>query len=120
MANVKESKTNSKSLTSSTADRNSLTGACIVEIIKAGAECGIKELKFETLAIRFGAFVEKEQPKPEQVITETQMEAVHEEEFVKSEIEIREEQIEMALLENPALAEKLLSDSSNALTSFPM
>lgn len=85
-------------------------------IIRSCSEAGVIKLKFGDLHISFGKKVREElvatiPPKTfEPEISEEQHKAQTKNTVERNEIEMREEQVAFSIIEDPALAEKLISE----------
>lgn len=90
-------------------DKISLSGKEICEIIELSAKNGATELKFGDLSIHFGPRADKS-PKPTVAeITDDQHKTQNKEALEAEELRTRKEQIDLMLIEDPALAERLIS-----------
>lgn len=95
--------------------KNSLDAAAISSIIESCAKHGVRELKFSELQISFGSPVietplQANPKSPVAEITDEQHENFTKDAIRTEELSLREQQLESALLENPALYEELLQN----------
>lgn len=102
-----QSKTNSTNGTTNM-DRKTLSSRNIREIIAAGSKHKISRLKFGDLEIFFTP--EEKVPmtiKSDKAISEAQHEQNNKDQLEFDELAAKQEKLEMALIENPSLYEKL-------------
>lgn len=105
----------SKSGTTTTATKTLFTAEQVCSIIKACGEAHVSVLEFGDLRVRFGRSAEEEDqgrafnPDPATEIAVKQAE-ISAQSLKRDEIAFREEQLAMAVIEDPVLAEKLLME----------
>jgi hypothetical protein len=119
------SKTKLRSGTSSTAtkglDSFPLNVEDLCRILEASSKSGVSELKFGPLLVKFGPspeqiqrFLDQQQPThpspPVAALTEAQHTKQTQESLEQAEIALRQEQLQLAMVEDPELFEQMLSD----------
>lgn len=88
--------------------KNTLTPDDIISIIKSCAENGVSKFKLDTLKIEFGGWkASKQQSEP---LTQEAHDKMNKKTLAEDESRTRDEQIKMMLIENPLLAEELISN----------
>lgn len=93
-------------------DEKQLNSDEICKIIEACAKAGVSSLKCGPLELSFGKQTESHHSVQPAVteITDDQHRKMTEDAITQDEIRLRKDQIEQMLIENPALAEKLVAD----------
>lgn len=91
-------------------DEKDLNLTQIKEIIETVARLGGTSLKFGSLEILFGKQTDTSQTHPLTEITDQQHSDQNKDALEQEELRSKRDQIELMLLENPALAEKLIAD----------
>lgn len=91
--------------------KNNLTSDDICKIIKSCAENGVSEFIFDTLNIEFGKYKKND---PESItvpiLTQEAHDKMDKQTLVEEEIKIKEEQIQMLMIEDPAKAEEMIAN----------
>lgn len=94
----------------SSTDKNKLTTPDIISIIKACAENNVSKFNLNTLSIEFGQSNKVDDEIITQPLSQEEHTAMDKQTLLQEEMRMRDEKIKMMLLENPLLAEELISN----------
>ena len=91
--------------------KKELSAKELFELIRVSASCGVSELKFGALELRFGKPTEnKSELLSVNEITEPNHEEINKESLEIDTMRVKKDQLDQMFLENPSLAEQLLAD----------
>lgn len=90
--------------------KNTLTPDDIISIIKSCAENGVSKFKLDTLKIEFGKYKVSDTENFTEPLTQEAHDKMNKKTLAEDESRTRDEQIKMMLIENPLLAEELISN----------
>lgn len=90
--------------------KNTLTPDNIISIIKACAENGVSKFKLDTMDIEFGQYKTKDTVNFIEPLTQAAHDKMDAETLAAEEARQKEDEIQMMLIENPLLAEELISN----------
>lgn len=90
--------------------KNTLTPDDIILIIKSCAENGVSKFKLDTLKIEFGKHKVSDTVNFTEPLTQEAHDKMDKKTLAEEESRTRDEQLKMMLIENPLLAEELISN----------